>query len=230
MHHLRLPEKNLCAEKTGKKVARYVYKESMGLPDLEQVYGRFPGLRHVTHGRPWHNYRHDVTWPDADERVVNPATGKSIRPASQKTVAWYEYFILKHAKCPGARVFDGFMGTGASGIAATRCGAARYMAVDSDPDVFAIAQSRLRRFWTSWKGAHEFGDKDCSEGDGQEELRQRLIDTPLYTLDTSPPDDKSLEEYCDMAGMDDQRISVHGRGQETFGEGSVHEVRSEERP
>ena len=133
-------KKLIRSKKKGTTAHRFVCSESMSLPDVEQLYARFPELRHVANGRVVDNYRLNVCPPDADERVLNPATGKAIRPASQKTVSWYEYFILKHVKCPGARVFDGFMGTGASGIAATRCGASRYMAVDSDPDVFLIGR------------------------------------------------------------------------------------------
>ena len=194
-------------------------RESRLFPDLEgQFYKRFPEQRGVIHGKARQNYRLDYVPPSATERVIDPTTRKAIRPKSQKTVSWYEYFILKHSKCPGARIMDGFMGTAASAIAAVKCGAAKYVGVEPDPVVFAIARARLNRFLTSKSASeHQFGD--MVDNGPEEQLREALIDTPLSQMNTSPPENLTVKQYCEMANVEIRNSKLKGVDTQPLGKG-----------
>ena len=194
-------------------------RESRLFPDLEgQFYKRFPEQRGVIHGKARQNYRLDYVPPSATERVIDPTTRKAIRPKSQKTVSWYEYFILKHSKCPGARIMDGFMGTAASAIAAVKCGAAKYVGVEPDPVVFAIARARLNRFLTSKSASeHQFGD--MVDNGPEEQLRETLIDTPLSQMNTSPPENLTVKQYCEMANVEIRNSKLKGVDGQPLGKG-----------
>jgi hypothetical protein len=110
------------------------------------------------------------------------------------------------------------MGTVASGIAATKCGAAKYVSVESDPVVLAIARSRLNRFWTSKSASeHQFGD--MVDNGPEEQLREALIDTTLSQMNTSPPENLTVKQYCKMAHVEIRNSKLKGVDNQPLGKG-----------
>ena len=74
-------------------------------------------------------------------RRLKPPTWEGLRPTSDKLRE--TLFNILAPRIEGARVFDGFAGTGALGIEALSRGAAHVTFVDSDPRAIALIRANL---------------------------------------------------------------------------------------
>lgn len=89
----------------------------------------------------WYDDSHKI------ENIIRPGTGipkiiptKDQHP-TQKPVSLAAHFIRLHTR-PGAVVFDPFMGSGTTGVAALQEGR-RFVGIERDPGYFEIARKRI---------------------------------------------------------------------------------------
>jgi len=76
------------------------------------------------------------------QTLVFKGASKTIHP-TQKPVALMEYLIKTYTNA-GETVLDFTMGSGTTGVAAANTGR-RFIGIESDPDYFTVAQSRIRK-------------------------------------------------------------------------------------
>ena len=113
-------------------------------------------------------------------RRLEPPTWTGVRPSSDKLRE--TMFNVIAARVPGARVLDGFAGTGAVGIEALSRGAGHVTFVERDPRAVALVARNLDRC----------GVKDgytIERGDVASVLRRRLSGAEFDLILLDPPYD-----------------------------------------